>query len=55
MQSEPNKSLHPLIWVAGIAVILFCGAGIAALMGWLPTSIGNSGVNTTSLFNTGQQ
>jgi outer membrane lipoprotein SlyB len=29
-----------LMWVAGIAVILFCGTGIAAMMGWLPSSIG---------------
>lgn len=29
-----------LIWTAGIAIILFCGTGFAALMGWLPTSMG---------------
>lgn len=33
---------HPLAWIAGIAVILFCMAGIAAIMGWIPTSIGSS-------------
>ena len=37
MQTESSKSLHPLIWAAGIAFILVCGAGVAALMGWLPT------------------
>lgn len=31
---------HPLAWIAGIAVILFSVAGIAAIMGWIPTSIG---------------
>jgi outer membrane lipoprotein SlyB len=35
-----KKSPHPLIWVTGIAIILFCIAGLAALMGWIPTSIG---------------
>lgn len=32
-----SSSLHPLIWIAGIAVTLFSLAGIASLMGWLPT------------------
>jgi outer membrane lipoprotein SlyB len=27
------------MWIAGIAVILFSGMGIAAIMGWIPTSI----------------
>jgi outer membrane lipoprotein SlyB len=36
-----KKSPHPLIWVTGVAIILFCMAGLAALMGWLPTSIGS--------------
>ena len=37
---KTGKSPHPLAWVAGIALILFCAAGIAAIMGWIPTSIG---------------
>jgi outer membrane lipoprotein SlyB len=40
-----NKSPHPLIWVTGIAVILFCVAGLAAFMGWIPTSIGSPADN----------
>jgi len=28
------------MWIAGIAVILFSAAGIAAIMGWIPTSLG---------------
>lgn len=36
-----KKSPHPLIWVTAIAVILFSMAGMAALMGWIPTSIGS--------------
>lgn len=31
--------LHPLAWVAGIALILFSLAGVGALMGWIPTSM----------------
>jgi hypothetical protein len=34
-----NESPHLLIWIAGIAVILFSAAGMAAIMGWIPTSI----------------
>lgn len=33
-----TKSLHPLVLAAAIAVLLFCGVGTAALMGWLPSS-----------------
>lgn len=32
--------LHPLAWIAGFAVILFSVAGIALIMGWIPSSIG---------------
>ncbi len=41
---------HPLLIIAAIAVILFCLAGTAAIMGWLPSSIGaaNSGELTES-------
>jgi len=35
METQARKSLHPLVWVAGIAVVLFCGVSAAALMGWI--------------------
>jgi len=38
METQTGKSLHPLIWVAGVVFILFCGAGVAAMMGWIGTS-----------------
>ena len=38
--SPNNKYSHPMVWIAGIAVILFSIAGIAAIMGWIPTSMG---------------
>jgi outer membrane lipoprotein SlyB len=31
---------HPLLILAAIAVVLFCAVGIAAIMGWIPSSIG---------------
>ena len=40
METQASKSPHPLVWVAAIALIVFCGAGVAALMGWIPTSMG---------------
>jgi outer membrane lipoprotein SlyB len=40
---KTSQSPHSLAWVVGIAVILFCVAGFAAILGWIPSSIG--GVN----------
>lgn len=31
---------HPLVSLSGIAIIVFCGTGVAAIMGWIPTSMG---------------
>src|SRR3954464_1806592 len=35
METQAGKTLHPLLWVAGVVFILFCGAGVAAMMGWI--------------------
>lgn len=40
METQVNKTMSPLMVIAGIAVILFSAAGIAAIMGWIPTSFG---------------
>ena len=43
---------HPLVWLSGIAIIVFCGTGIAAIMGWIPTSMGqgrDSGAATAAV------
>src|SRR5690242_12167153 len=45
METRTNKSPHTLNWIAGIAVTLFSAVGIAAIMGWIPTSIGSSAEN----------
>lgn len=39
METQANKSPHMLFWIAGIAVTVFSAGGIAAIMGWIPTSI----------------
>lgn len=43
METQANKSPHMLYWIAGTAVTVFSAAGIAAIMGWIPTSTGSSG------------
>lgn len=43
MDAPGNKFPNSLIWITGIAIILFCATGIAAIMGWIPTSMGRSG------------
>ena len=40
MESQAGKSPHPLAWVAAILLIVVCGAGVGALMGWIPISFG---------------
>jgi outer membrane lipoprotein SlyB len=39
METQSSKSPHPMVWVAAIAVVVFCGAGAAAFLGWIPSSI----------------
>jgi outer membrane lipoprotein SlyB len=42
----PNGSRHhPMMIFAALAVILFCLAGTAAIMGWIPSSIGGNAGN----------
>ena len=43
MNTQANKSRYLPLLIVGIAVILFSTAGIAAIMGWLPASIDDSG------------
>ena len=45
MNTQNAKPIHPLMWVTGIAVILFSAAGLGAIMGWIPTSIGHPSDN----------
>ena len=36
---------HPMMIMAAIAIILFCLAGTAAILGWIPSSIGAGGAS----------
>ncbi len=47
--AQTTGSPHLLIWIAGIAVVLFSAAGIAAIMGWIPTSMGRAYDNNTDV------
>src|SRR5437868_3873245 len=42
MTTKTKRTLHPLMFAAGIALTLFCAAGIAAIMGWIPNSTARS-------------
>jgi outer membrane lipoprotein SlyB len=48
METQANKFPHPLIWIAGIAITVFCAAGVAAIMGWIPTSMGGPSDNAAT-------
>ena len=39
-QGRPQH--HPLLLLAALAVVLFCLVGTAAIMGWIPSSIGGN-------------
>jgi outer membrane lipoprotein SlyB len=36
--SVSKVTSHPLLIIAAVAVIIFCAAGVAAIMGWIPKS-----------------
>ena len=40
METPAGKSSLVLAWVAAILLIVLCGAGVAAMMGWIPSSLG---------------
>ncbi|MGZ8314845.1 MAG: glycine zipper 2TM domain-containing protein, partial [Telluria sp.] len=40
-----RRAMHPMMILAAIAVILFCLAGTAAIMGWIPSSVGGNAPN----------
>jgi outer membrane lipoprotein SlyB len=43
VNTQVKRFPYALAWIAGIAITLFCAAGIAAIMGWLPASMGYPG------------
>jgi outer membrane lipoprotein SlyB len=38
MEVQSPRSAHPMIITAAVAVTVFSGVGVAAVMGWIPTS-----------------
>jgi len=38
MDTQNKPGTHPIMVIAAVAVVLFCGVGSAAILGWLPTS-----------------
>lgn len=52
MNNTSNSKLHPMIMAAAAAVVLVSGVGVAAIMGWLPSS--NSQNQDPSLAPNGQ-
>ena len=46
MNTSPNPSargrMHPLMILAALAVLLFCLVGTAAILGWIPSSVGGN-------------
>ena len=42
-QINNGKFSPALMWTAGVAIIVFCAAGVGAIMGWIPTSMGQQG------------
>lgn len=45
METQASKSPPTLYWIAGIAVTVFSAVGVAAIMGWIPSSISSSAEN----------
>ena len=42
MQIQTLKTITPLTWAVAVAVIIFSVVGTAAMMGWLPESVGGA-------------
>jgi outer membrane lipoprotein SlyB len=42
MNTQANKFPQSLMWIAGIALTVFCVTGVAAIMGWIPASSGST-------------
>jgi len=40
---SPRGRMHPLMMLAALAVLLFCLVGTAAILGWIPASVGSTG------------
>ncbi|HYU70692.1 MAG TPA: glycine zipper 2TM domain-containing protein [Burkholderiales bacterium] len=55
METQAVRQTHPLLIVAAIAITLFSLVGIGAVLGWIPTSVGNPGAASTPLAQAPEQ
>ena len=46
MEAPVARQTHPFVIIAAIAVTLFSLVGMGAVLGWIPTSIGGSGITS---------
>ena len=55
METQAVRQTHPLLIIAAIAITLFSLVGIGAVLGWIPTSVGNPGAASTPLAQAPEQ
>ena len=55
MEAQAVRKTHPLIIIAAVAITLFSLVGIGAVLGWIPTSVGNPGPASTPLAQAPEQ
>jgi len=55
METQAVRQTHPLLIVAAIAITLFSLVGIGAVLGWIPTSVGNPGAASTPVAQAPEQ
>src|SRR6266849_6258669 len=55
MEPQTLRRTHPLMIVAAVAITLFSLVGIGAVLGWIPTSVGNPSPASTPLAQAPEQ
>ncbi len=55
MEAQTLRKTHPLIIIAAVAITLFSLVGIGAVLGWIPTSVGNPGAASTPVAQAPEQ
>ena len=55
METQAVRQTHPLLIIAAIAITLFSLVGIGAVLGWIPTSVGNPGAASTPVAQAPEQ
>ena len=55
MEAQAARHTHPLVIIAAVAITLFSLVGIGAVLGWIPTSVGNPGAASTPVAQAPEQ